>query len=353
MKLPTYEEIKPYIEKKLVSEQVHPENEDVRIFNYTQMCQFDRAWDDITRQCRGLILNIKTGEVLARPFPKFFNYAEHVQNAWPIPGDTPVVMEKLDGSLGILYVLNGRPWIATRGSFMSDQAQWATKWFRENVGDSEMVYWLLEHDITHLFEIIYPENRIVVSYDFSGLVYLDTIDKHTGTHISTEFQKVRSAKKIPVTNVEELMKLDEPNSEGFVIFYPEQNVRMKIKFPEYVRLHKIITGVSEIGIWEILKDNGDFTPLLEKVPDEFHKWVSDTRTKLWEKFGIIATEATLQFERIARKTPVDRKAWAEEIKKMTNPGIGFALLDEKDYKQIIWKMVRPHGPRVFKTDIDL
>lgn len=343
-----YEKIKPYIEKKLISEQVHPENEDVRIFNYTQKCQFDKEWDDVTRACRGLILNVVTGEVIARPFPKFFNYAEHVQNAWPVPNDTPVITEKLDGSLGILYNLNGKPWIATRGSFMSDQAQWATKWFRDNIGN------VILNDETNLFEIIYPENRIVVNYDFSGLVHLATIRTSTGVQFEKPWNEpIRSVKKIDVTDVEELSKLDEPNSEGFVIFYPKENVRMKIKFPEYVRLHKIITGVSEIGIWEILKTNGDFTPLLEKVPDEFFNWVGETKKRLVGAFDKIAQEAVLQFTEIQKKNPADRKAWAEEIKKMANPGIGFAILDDKDYKQIIWKMVRPHGAAIFKTDIDL
>ena len=86
-----YEKIKPYIERKLVTEQVHPEDANVRIFNYSQSCQFGKEWDDVTRQCRGLILNVKTGEILARPFPKFFNHGEHIQNGWPIPNETPVI----------------------------------------------------------------------------------------------------------------------------------------------------------------------------------------------------------------------------------------------------------------------
>jgi len=73
-----YEELKPYIEKKLISEQIHPEDSNVRIFNYTQDCQFQKAWDDITMQCRGLIMNIQTDEIIARPFRKFFNYSEHI-----------------------------------------------------------------------------------------------------------------------------------------------------------------------------------------------------------------------------------------------------------------------------------
>src|SRR5690348_16903958 len=98
-----YEIIKPYIEKKLVSEGVHPENPDVRIFNYTQHCQFEGAWDEVTKQCRGLILNVKTGEVIAKPFPKFFNYGEYTGKGWTLPKGKCTVTEKLDGSLGILY----------------------------------------------------------------------------------------------------------------------------------------------------------------------------------------------------------------------------------------------------------
>src|SRR3990167_3396391 len=349
-----YEQIKPYLEKKLISEQSHPENEDVRIFNYTQKTQFDREWDDVTRQCRGLIMNVKTGEILARPFPKFFNYQEHVQNNWPIPNDIPIVTEKLDGSLGILYSVHGKTAIATRGSFVSDQALWATKWWKENMGDE-----FYEPGMTALFEILYPENRVVVNYDFSGLVHLATLGNVDGEQLDVFFgSPMRTAKIVPLTNVEQLMKLDEPNSEGFVIFYPKENVRMKIKFPEYVRLHKIVTGISEIGVWEMLRDKSDFGPLMEKVPDEFFNWLEGVKKDLIEKYNKIKNHAAAQYGGLmmdlgmAMEIPT-RKDRALEIKKMDNPSIGFALLDGKDPDKLIWKMIRPHGQRVFKNDIDL
>ena len=350
MKTPTYEEIKPYLEKGLIGEQVHPQNPDVRIFNYSQACQFDKAWDDVTKQCRGLILNVATGEVIARPFGKFFNYQEHVQNAWPIPGDAPQVHEKLDGSLGILYWLDGHPFIATRGSFKSDQALWATKWFRENVGD-----WNRLTNLTHLFEIIYMENRIVVNYDYSGLVHLATLSTDTGETVEYSWPApIRKAKVIPATSIEELMKLDEPNSEGFVIFYPKENVRMKIKFPEYVRLHKIITGISEIGIWELLRDGQSLKPLIEKVPDEFFKWVTEVSDRLLNEFYDIA-DGVDKIHETVRALPT-RKEQALVIQEYDPKyrGVVFALLDQKPRAlQGIWKMIRPSGKRIYKTDLDL
>lgn len=352
-----YDLIKPYIEKRLVSEQVHPEDPNVRIFNYTQLCQFSQAWDDITRQCRGLIMNVKTGEILARPFPKFFNYGEHVSKGWAIPTSEPEIYEKLDGSLGILYHLNGRAWIATRGSFTSDQAIWATKWYRENVGHT----YVPTNAFTHLFEIIYPENRIVVGYNYSGLVYLTTLETATGktSIVHAWMPPFRVAQRVPFSSYEELSKLDIPNSEGFVIFYPKENVRMKIKFPEYVRLHRIVTGVNEIAIWEMLRDGKPLAELLDRVPDEFFQWVAKVSQKLAQQYDAINLQAQEDFARIKSLMESElvgsgtRKEWAEQITKKQNPSVLFAILDNKPVDKLIWRMIRPHGARPFKTDIDL
>lgn len=359
----TYEQIKPYIDKKLVGMGFHPENPDVRIFNYTQQCQFDKAWDDITKQCRGLILNVKTGEVLARPFPKFFNHGEHVEKGWPIPTETPEVFTKYDGSLGILYALNGKSWIATRGSFVSDQAVWATKWFREAMETESADF--ISKTKTALFEIIYPENRIVVNYNFSGLVHLATIDIATGEVDDMDMwpDPFKKAGSIDFKDISELAALDTPNSEGFVVFYPKANMRMKIKFAEYVRLHRIVTGVNEIAIWEILRDGDSIKSLVEKVPDEFFQWVSSVATRLLDAYDVIADQAEKDYQEllggedphIVAQRASWRKDFAIKAQQKANPGVLFALLDQEGKKASlqIWKMLRPHGATVFKTDIDL
>ena len=341
----TYEQIKPYIEKKLVSMQTHPENADVRIFNYTQKCQFEKAWDDVTMNCRGLILNIATGERLSNPFPKFFNYEEHVEKGLPVPPLTDaIITEKMDGSLGILYWLNGKWSVATRGSFTSEQAQWATEYFRKHIEPS--VY--LENDRTHLFEIIYPANKIVVTYDFSGLVYLGSRDIATG-RLSYDIG-IKGPKRTATDDIKKLKEAEISNAEGWVIHWPNEGLYLKLKFAEYVRLHKIVTGLSEIGIWEMLKDGKE--PTFDNVPDEFFKWVDGVVKDLRKAYSDIETEAENEFAAIIRDlgTGWERSAYAERIKKMKYPGLGFMFLDHKDYSQAIWKMVRPKGQSVFKVD---
>lgn len=365
MKLPTYAEIKPYIEKKLVSEQIHPEADWLRIFNYTQKCQFDSIWDDVTMQCRGLILDIRTDTVIARPFPKFFNYGEYVAKGWPLPKGQPVISEKYDGSLGILYQLNGNYYIATRGAFTSEQAIWATNWLRKNIGsaldNNGDALKIPLKSTTYLFEIIYPENRIVVNYDFQGLVFLAAIDTESGVQRKLEavdwdgIYNVKLANIIPANDIEELANLDLPNSEGFVIYYPEENKRMKIKFPEYVRLHKLVTGVSEIAIWEHLREGKGLEDLLEKVPDEFFKWVQSVENRLRAEHAKLWGEAQHMNQMLAGMK--SRKEQAQYIMKNHKKvsGVIFSLLDGEGEKAAdqVWKMVRPHGNTQFKIDTDL
>jgi hypothetical protein len=70
------------------------------IHNYSEKTQFDKRWDEVTMSCRGLILD-NNGDVIARPWKKFFNYGEgrlKIDDVMPVE-----VTDKMDGSLGILY----------------------------------------------------------------------------------------------------------------------------------------------------------------------------------------------------------------------------------------------------------
>lgn len=354
------DKIKEYIEKGLIKETTHPDDEKIKIYNYTHECQFDRKWDEITTTCRGLIINTLTGNVLARPFPKFFNLQEHLDVfKKELPDEEPIITEKLDGSLGILYWLNSEPWIATRGSFTSEQALWATAWFRKNVDHAN-----LPKDITLLFEIIYNENRIVVNYDFEGLVFLAAIDTKTGKQLGYFPEGIRIVKYIESTDTKALAELDDKEGEGFVIFYAQSNLRLKIKFPEYVRLHKILTGLSIKGVWEYLKEKGidiDIRNIAEDAPDEFYDWIDEVASNLVAEYKEIEEFCKNNFAKIQKKAaddlevnidnPWTRKEWAEQITKEKYPSILFSMLDKKEWKEHIWKLIKPTRANTFKEKI--
>jgi RNA ligase len=214
----------------------HP-RKPLEILNYTPAAQFEREWNPVTLTCRGLIWNFETGDIVARPFSKFFNLEQ-----WqvPLPKGPIRVYDKYDGSLGILYVApNELPAIATRGSFTSPQAEWATMWFRNNALD---YFWPSERaNVTYLFEIIYPENRSVVDHrGFEGLVLLGEIDNESGMSYPlwySPWPPIEAAVERPFSTVEEIA-LSEPrdNHEGYVVHFLSTDDRVSVTFEESVQL---------------------------------------------------------------------------------------------------------------------
>src|SRR5688572_3429197 len=84
---------------------------DLLIFSYNAMATYGERWNFFERVSRGLIINFKTGEIVARPFDKFYNWGEGGRfTSAPLLS----VMEKVDGSLGILYRHEGQYKISTR-----------------------------------------------------------------------------------------------------------------------------------------------------------------------------------------------------------------------------------------------
>lgn len=92
MSLPTAT-LNSYLKDGLVRKQLHP-TLPLSIWNYSEKCQFTRAWDDITNQCRGLITDMD-GKIVARSFNKFHNIEEGRHEAT----DDFVVQAKVDDAL--------------------------------------------------------------------------------------------------------------------------------------------------------------------------------------------------------------------------------------------------------------
>ncbi|MCK5603845.1 hypothetical protein KAR91_18300 [Candidatus Pacearchaeota archaeon] len=324
-----------HIKQKLILETSHPEKSNIKIYNYTHSCQYGRMWDDITRRCRGLIVDTDTSEIIANPFPKFFNYGEEEID---LPNEIPVVTKKYDGSLGILYWIDSKPYIATRGSFTSDQAKWATEWLRNNVKRD-----VLDRSKTYLFEIIYSENRIVVKYDFEGLVLIAIRDTKIGKEHDLEKIELKDnsymaiAEEYSISDIKELAAINRDNEEGFVIFYRTSGLRLKIKFKKYLEIHKIINGVNRKVVWEYLKEDKDIESLLENVPDEFYKSIKATEKELIDSYKEIEDICREELKNIPSG---DRRIKAEYVKTTKHPAVLFSMLDNKDYKKAIFMLIK-------------
>lgn len=331
-------ELQQMVDEGYVSVRQHP-TAPLHIYNYTAKAQYEGVWNHTTLTCRGVITD-SAGTILARPFSKFFNLEQLEQ----LPNEPFEVYEKLDGSLGILYWLDDEPYIATRGSFESPQAQRATQLLRTYDLSA------LDRRLTYLFEIIYPENRIVVNYgDRRELVLLAIIDTATGREYPLTDVGFPVAKQHgEVTDVASLRALNLDNEEGFVVRFAS-GLRVKVKCAEYVRLHRLLTGLSEKMILEeYLMTGADLTNLIERVPDEFNAWLQQTVNHLRAQYNDIEKAARQIFLATEATT---RKEYAAIFTKTAYSAILFQMLDGRDYTQLIWKRVKAR-PLSFKVDDD-
>lgn len=309
--------------------QRHPDA-DLWIYNYTERTQYENFWTPETLVCRGLILDAD-GNVVARPFAKFFNYG--TAQAAQIPAEPFVVTEKIDGSLGILYRLDGGHFIATRGSFTSEQAAEGTAMLREQEIEAAP-------GVTPLFEIVYPANRIVVDYGGRReLILLAAICNETGRDKPLPRYSGPVVDRHDHADVDALAAQEAPNREGFVVSF-ESGFRVKVKFAEYVRLHKIVTGVNARMIWEAMRAGDSLDALLTDVPDEIHDWITKTRASLQAAYDAVEAAAREVFD--ARPDTDDRKTLAAYfIGSGANPAVLFRMLDGKPHADLIWKSIRP------------
>lgn len=393
-----------------VTQKMHP-TLPLEIWTYTRACQYDRHWNAVTMRCRGLIVESGTGQIVAWPFPKFFNVSEHSPaNAYapPLPAEPFSVFEKVDGSLGIVFHYDGRWHVASKGSFTSEQAEWAQT--ELDNGDTSR----LEPGVTYLCEIIYPENRIVVRYDdnLTGLCLLgaytsdgaeiplhEIVDDWRG--VGYPVRQWTSMDRFPLSA---MLALADGNmdlngdpvsgsaSEGWVIRYETTGIRAKIKFAEYIRLHKVLTGINARDIWqaygadrfcdidarELAKtigvpvteavrlaaiEGGAIRPLIDDVPDEFDQWVRGVMADLDRQFRELVSQIT-GMTAVARVKVEDEYGWGPERRKWfarhvmamtTDPIIRSGMFIEYDHRDLrphVWKAIKPAATDPFRENED-
>jgi RNA ligase len=199
------------------------------------------------------------------------------------------------------------------------------------------------------------QNRIVVDYgDYEGLVLLAAFDTKSGVEINrTELEKLDGFEVVTTYKTwgegynllkEEISK----DREGYVIKF-KNGFRMKIKGDEYVRLHRILTNISNRDIWEYLKNEKPLDEILDNVPDEFYGWVKETVKDFVIRYENIEKDYIEIFNELKNRN-LERKDFAFIVKHYRHSGILFNMLDEKDYKQYIWKILFPPYSKPFKKN---
>jgi len=267
-------------------------------------------------------------------------------------------------SCGILWEYKGNYGIATRGSFESEQAIFATKLLNEKYLGK--VKTLDTDNYTYVWEIIFPENRIVVNYDgLADIIFLARINKNTGTDefLENDIEKIMSPFRVITRypeyenmSFEELQSLNLSNKEGFVLH--GNGMRIKVKFPDYCRLHSIITNITARDIWKTISQGNDVSEILENVPDEFDAWVRNKVDFFNSQFDKLYAEAYDRHNNVLSELPTTytKKLFAMKNKSLNKEkfwsGLVFAIETRKNVDGIIWNKLYPGHEKPFANNDD-
>lgn len=326
----------------LVSER---QDGDHSLFCYTQRATYERAWDEFTLMARGLILDRNRESVAATPFAKFFNLGERDQ---PLPEFGFEVLEKLDGSLIIIWH-DGQEWrCCTKGSFDSAQAKAARAWIRDT-GE-------LRPGTTYLAEWVAPENRIVIAYDTPELVLLAVFDEEgheqsypllNETADRLGWNLARRYDFISIADLVAHAGTLPATEEGFVLRFWD-GLRLKIKGDEYRRIHALISRCTPLAMWEAMQACDDLGIIRQQLPEEFWgDFDAITATLSGQTQAIVATvarEAQAVSALSDKEVGLRLKQWPEPIRAFIFPYRKNAgdLLSGRT-RQALFRAIRPAG----------
>jgi RNA ligase len=342
---------KPYVDDGFIRSAVTDDGT-LAIYTYTDSCTFARKWDEVTMNSRGHVFNIQTGECVARPFAKFFNLGENEMSLvscfdWNQPYEC---YEKIDGWMSSLLRHNGRFEIATRGSFHSTGAVWATNFIQTK----DLSF--LPDEVTLVFELINPEHKIILDYEgMSTLVILAAFNRLTGKEYSREIVEnwakkadLPIVKKYGMLTLAEMQKIqkERENFEGFVIRFADGK-RVKIKTEWYLARAKIMAHLSPISIWDIMVEGKVPQEYLDSIPEELRPIAEGYATYLEGAFADVHSQMTSFAQGIIDLIGKDRKSLALHMQSIKAPsvirGVVFSLLDGKSITDKVMEKIYPKG----------
>ena len=294
------------------------------ILNYGIECDFN---DPIVQEARGIIIDADTLDVVCWPFRKFGNYGESYADA--IDWNTARVQDKIDGSIVKLWY-----------DYREDRWQWSTN-SMINAADAHVMdgavsfmdlirradnykdipFDNLDKEKTYIFELVAPEQKIVIRYEYPYLYHIGTRCNITGQESGDDIG-IRKPAEYPLHSLKECIKAAEnlnQNSEnieheGFVVVDADWH-RIKVKSPEYVYAHRIASChvFTKKRLLPMIRINdSSLEELINSAPDSevyvrYYQW---RYAELKKDVGIAISKARAMYEELEH----DRKAIADFLK---------------------------------------
>jgi RNA ligase len=308
----------------------------------------------IRRECRGLIFDTATGNLISRPYHKFFNAGEREETAINKINlyEPHVVLEKLDGSMIRPIPTKEGFRLATKAG-ITDVAMNAEYFIADKNHYRLFILKSIQKGFTPIFEWCSRKNRIVVDYPEDQLILTGMRDKTTGSYVTYEVMKnyasawgipvVKSLAGLAVQNIDLFVKQvrEWDDGEGVVLRFDNGHM-VKVKADEYVLRHKSKDQISqEKNVLQVILDDSvdDVVPLL--TPDDANR-LKAFQGVFWASVVDLCIDMDHLFQMGVKKYP-DKKDFAveyvqKEIPPMYAP-IMYAMKGGKGSRQTIVDMI--------------
>ena len=222
-------------------------------YNFTREAFFSQKWNKLTTTARGLFVDSKTNQIIARSYPKFFQPEEVPSTQWRNLENKlvfPVTAYlKENGFLGIVSVWNDQLFIASKSTNQGEYAENFKRILKTHVNCDKLKEYLKKNNCSAIFECVDPHNDPhIIEYINEKVVLLDIVQNDFTDTFKSYDEVFDLAKEIgckpkemcKIFNTFEELKSfvaafdkdDKSEIEGFV-FVDQNHFMLKYKTPFY------------------------------------------------------------------------------------------------------------------------
>lgn len=305
--------------------------------------------DAILRECRGIIFNSLSGNIISRRYHKFFNAGEREETGAQFVNlsEPHVLLEKLDGSMITpIPVGAGVRWGTKMG--VTDVALPVEEWVIAHPHYEEFAKLCFAQGLTPIFEWCSRKQKIVVDYPEDRLVLTALREAETGRYVSyTALVNIAKLHKLDYVKAYESAKSvaelvaslkDKTDFEGYVVRFDDGHM-VKVKCDWYLQLHRAKDIVRfEKNVLEIVLEDkvDDLIPLLQ--PDEA-KQVREYQRAVWDGVDAITAKLNWMYGSIGEKmkSKEKREFAVHHVKPLDKQyhGFMFGMWDGKEPRDLL------------------
>lgn len=205
----------------------------------------------IRRECRGITFDRQSGNIIRRPFHKFFNLneREETQSHNIDFKQEHHVLEKLDGSMIAPMIIDNEVLWSTRQNaerFRTSVADFVTRSEHDYEG---LVRFCINNGVTPIFEYTSPDNKIVIDYQHEEMCLISARNMKNGHYFPFHMIKNLGTRYNvpivehtfnPIEDIDDFINIFrhlKDEREGVVIKF-DNGHHIKIKTDQYLAIHK-------------------------------------------------------------------------------------------------------------------